>query len=160
MQQHRSGTLLRASANILPQVIQELHVASDIFFTAALRRGASDETAHWSRPLALQDALQPQTLFIAADFPRYAHVFERRHIDDVAPWKRDVRRDARALLPQRLLGDLNDDLLPFLKQVGDGRLPLHRPGNDLLLRPSGLRSRVLSRTRVRPILFRSRRWFR
>ena len=31
-----------------------------------------------------------------------------------------MRSDARALLSERLFGDLNDDLLAFLQQVGDG----------------------------------------
>src|ERR1700694_2560629 len=39
-----------------------------------------------------------------------------------------MRSDARALLPQWLLGDLDDNFLPFLEQVADGRLPLVRTG--------------------------------
>ncbi len=70
----------------------------------------------------MQNALQAQALFVARDLARHAHVFERRHVDHVAPRQRDVRSDARALLPQRLLGDLNDDLLAFLEQIGDGGL--------------------------------------
>ena len=72
--------------------------------------------------LALQNALQAQALFVAGDLARDAHVFERRHVDHVAARQRDVRRDARAFLAQRLLGDLNDDFLAFFQQVGDGRL--------------------------------------
>ena len=75
---------------------------------------------------ALQNALQAQPFFIAGDLARNAHVFERRHVHHVAPRQRDVRSDARALLPQRLLGDLDDDLLAFLEQIGDGRLLLPR----------------------------------
>ena len=69
---------------------------------------------------ALQNALQPQALFVAGDLARHAHVLERGHVDHVASRQGDVRSDARALLAQRLLGDLNDDLLAFLQQVGDG----------------------------------------
>ena len=71
--------------------------------------------------LALQNALQPQALFVAGDLARDADVFERRHVDHEAAGQGDVRSDARALLAQRLLGDLNDDLLAFFQQVGDGR---------------------------------------
>ena len=47
-------------------------------------------------------------------------MLERRHVDHVAARQRNVRSDARALLSERLLGDLNDDLLAFLQQLGDG----------------------------------------
>ncbi len=69
----------------------------------------------------LQNALQAQALFVAGDFARDAGVLERRHVDDESPRQRDVRSDARALLAQRLLGDLDDDLLAFLEQFGNGR---------------------------------------
>ncbi len=46
----------------------------------------------------------------------------RRHVHQEAAGQRDVRSDARALLPERLLGNLDDDLLPFLQQVADGCL--------------------------------------
>src|SRR5262249_20423802 len=46
-------------------------------------------------------------------------MIDRRHVHQEAARQRDVRRDARALLTERLLGDLNDDLLTFLQQVGD-----------------------------------------
>ena len=51
------------------------------------------------------------------DLARNAHVLQRRHVDHVAAGQRDVRGDARALLSQRLLGDLNDNLLAFLQQI-------------------------------------------
>ncbi len=69
----------------------------------------------------LQDALQAQALLVAGDLARDAGVLERRHVDHVSAGQRDVRRDARALLAERLLGDLDDDLLAFLQQFGDGR---------------------------------------
>ena len=55
------------------------------------------------------------------DLARDADVVDGRHVDQEAAGQRDVRGDARALLAQRLLGDLNDDLLAFLQQIGDGR---------------------------------------
>ena len=67
----------------------------------------------------LQDALQPQPFFVAGDLARHADVLERRHVDHVAAGQGDVRGDARALLAERLLGDLNDDLLAFAQQVAD-----------------------------------------
>ena len=105
---------------------------------------------------ALQNALQPQTFLVAGDLPRHAHVFERRHVNDVAARQRDVRSDARALLAQRLLGDLDDDLLAFFEQIGDGRLPVAAAGRAIARSRDGprLRSRrarcVARRADVRP----------
>ena len=89
------------------------------------------------------------------DFARHAHVFERRHVDHVASRQRDVRGDARALLAQRLLGDLNDDLLAFLQQIGDGRHPLRGPCNHLLLRTSVLWPDGFGRALLWPALLRT-----
>src|SRR3984957_17939567 len=124
MEQHGRGTLIGARFDVLPQVIEELHIAGDIFFASAFRCGTGNKAADWTWTLTLQDALQAQTLFIGTDFPRDTHVFEGGHINYIAAGQGDVGCDARALLPQRLLRDLNDDLLPFLQQVGDGWLSL------------------------------------
>ena len=43
------------------------------------------------------------------------------HIHQVAPRQRNVRGDARALGADRLLGNLDQDLLAFLQQFLDGR---------------------------------------
>ena len=51
-----------------------------------------------------------------------------RREHEVAPRDREVARDARALGADRLLGDLDDDLLPFLEQRLDpGHLALPAP---------------------------------
>ena len=72
-------------------------------------------------PVVLQDAPQPQALFVGGDLAGDAHVVDGRHVDDVPSGQRDVRSDAGALLAERLLGDLDQDFLPLLQQVGDGR---------------------------------------
>jgi len=113
--------------NVRPQVIQELHVPGDFFFAAALCGGAGDESAHRTGTLALQNAFQPEAFFIAGDFARDAHVFERGHVDHEASRQGDMRGDARALLTQRLLSDLYDDFLAFLQKVCDRNL-LHLRG--------------------------------
>src|SRR5579863_1487088 len=129
MEQERRGLLLGLVLNVLPQIVEEQHVGGDLVLGAALGRGAGDETAGWSRPLARKNALQAQALLIACNFAGDSHVLERGHVDHIAAGERDVRSDARALLPQWLLGDLDDDLLPFLEQIADGRLPLIRTRN-------------------------------
>src|ERR1700683_4866141 len=62
---------------------------------------------------------QASALFRRSDFSRNAGVIQRWHVDQIAAWQRDVAGDARALLAQRLFGDLNDDFLPLLQHVGD-----------------------------------------
>ena len=44
-----------------------------------------------------------------------------RHIDQVPARQGDVRSNARALLAQRLFGDLDDNLLALFQEVGDQR---------------------------------------
>src|ERR1039458_10049693 len=68
-----------------------------------------------SHSVALQNPFQPQTFLVARNLARHANVVHARHIHQEPARQRDVRRDARALLSQRLLGDLYDDLLPFLR---------------------------------------------
>ena len=138
VQQQRRGFALGLGADVLPQLVEELHVAGDLFLGAALGGGAGDESACRSGTASLQDALQAQTFLVARDLARDAHVLERRHIHHVAARQGDVRGDARALLPQRLLGDLDDDLLPFLEQIADGRLAEDGGGDSRRVRRCAL----------------------
>src|SRR5206468_1798268 len=82
--------------------------------------GPHDISTGNSGAVGLQNAFQPQAFVIARNFARHADVVHGRHVDQEAARQGDVRRDARTLLSQWLLGDLNDDLLPFLQQVADG----------------------------------------
>ena len=60
---------------------------------------------------ARDDVPQALALLLVLDAPRDADVIGRRHVDDVATGQADVRCDAGALRPDRLLRDLNQDLL-------------------------------------------------
>ena len=71
--------------------------------------------------MGLQHILQPLTLFFRRNLARHTGVVDRRHVNNEPARQRDMRSDARALLPQRFLGDLHDNFLAFLQQVGDGR---------------------------------------
>ena len=48
-------------------------------------------------------------------------MIHRRHVDQEAAGQRDVTGDARALLADRFLGNLHQNLLAFFQQVGDQR---------------------------------------
>src|SRR5580698_2906485 len=121
MQQKRSRPLFSLLPDIQPKIEKEGHVGREIFFALALARRAHDETARYSGGMDLQDALQAQTLIVARDLARDAGVFQRRHVNHVSAGQRDMRCDARALLPQWLFGDLDNDLLTFLQQLCNGR---------------------------------------
>ena len=95
--------------------------AAQLFFGLAFRRRAADESSRYALPVRLQHPLQALPLFVGRDLSRHADMFHGRHVNHKAARQRDVRSDARALLSQRFLGDLNDDLLAFLEQVGNGR---------------------------------------
>ena len=86
-------------------------------------------------------------LLVAGDLPRHAHMLERRHVHNVAAWQRDVRCDARALLSQRLLGDLNDDFLALLQQIRNGNLLRVGPRYGALATRLGVPRRVGARFR-------------
>src|SRR5665213_618657 len=109
-----------ARLDVRPEVQQEAQVAAQLLFAGALGGGAHDEAAGGVALLAQQNFLQPAALAIGLDLARDSRVVHRRHEDQEAARKRDVRRDARALLGNGLLGNLNENLLAGLQQVADG----------------------------------------
>src|SRR6516165_8953074 len=68
-----------------------------------------------------EDPLQPLPLFIRCDLAADTDVRDRRHEDKEPPWQRNVTRNPSALLGDRLLGNLNENLLAGLQQVADDR---------------------------------------
>src|ERR1041384_591272 len=93
--------------------------------------------------MSLQNAFQPEPFVVTRDLPRHADMVDRRHVDQETSRKSDVRSNARALLPQWLLGDLYDDFLPLLEQIANGwtgglvrtRFDFRRRYGTLVLRP-------------------------
>src|SRR5882762_2295813 len=57
----------------------------------------------------------------------------RRHIDQEAARKRDVTGDACAFLAERLLGDLNDNVLSGLQHFGNQLWPARWTGMTALI---------------------------
>ena len=120
VQQNGRGLLLGLLAHVEPEVVEEVHVALQFFFGLAFAGGAADEAAGNALAMGLQDLLEALALFVGRDLAGDADVVDRRHVDDEAAGQRDVRSDARALLAEGFLGDLDDDLLAFFEKVGDG----------------------------------------
>ena len=71
--------------------------------------------------LALDDVLQPLPLFLGRDLARHAGMVHGRHEYQKASRQRDVAGDARALLADRFLGNLDQNFLPFFQQFADLR---------------------------------------
>ena len=96
-------------------------VADDVFLRAAAGGGPDDHAAREAVLLAelADDAAQAAALFPRVDLARHADVVDRRHEDQEPAGHRHVRGQARALGAERLLDDLDEDVLPFLQQVFD-----------------------------------------
>ena len=71
--------------------------------------------------MRLDGLAQARALLVRADALRDADVIDRRQVHDVAARQRDVARAARALGADRILGDLDDDLLALADDVADRR---------------------------------------
>ena len=121
VQQDGRRSLFRFLPHIEPEVVEEVHVALQLFFALALRRGATDETTGNPLAMGLHHALETMPLLFRRDLAGDAGMVHRRHVNDEAAGQSDMRSDPRALLAQRLLRDLDNNLLAFLKKVRDGR---------------------------------------
>ena len=121
MDEQGRGLALGLLAHIQPHVVEEHHVGAQFFFGAAVAGGAHDVAARNAGAVRLQNAFQAQAFVIAGNFARDADMLDGRHVHQEAAGQGDVRSDARALLSQWLLGDLDDDFLAFPEQIADGR---------------------------------------
>src|SRR6267142_1369051 len=108
-------------AHLGPDLVERVEVAEDVLLRTAARRGADDHAAGEAVGLAelADDAAQPAPLLARLDLARHADVVHRRHEHEKPARHRHVRGEARALRAERLLHDLDDDLLAFLQQLLD-----------------------------------------
>ena len=95
--------------------MQEAQIGAELFFRRALGGGADDESARGFAALVDENALEAMALFVGGDLAADADVGDGGHEDQEAAGERDVRGDARALLGDGLLGDLDQDLLAGLR---------------------------------------------
>ncbi len=91
-------------------------ISSSVASPAAVR---TMKPPGYALPASLTSRAQARAIFGAHDFARHAGVMHGRHVDQEAAGKRDVTRDARALFAERLLGDLDDDILTGLEHFGN-----------------------------------------
>ena len=115
MQQQRCRALLGLLAHVEPEVVEEVHVALQFLFALAFRCRTADKPTRNSLAVRLHHALQAMPLFVRRNLAGNTGVVHRGHINHEATGQGDVRRDARTLLPQRFLRDLDNNLLPFFQ---------------------------------------------
>ena len=129
-----------------PDLLEIGEVGHDVFFGPVRRRRADDHAAGQARLLAepLDDGPQPPPLVARLDLARHADVIDRRHVDQEAAGQAQMRGDAGALRAERLLDDLDDDLLALFQQVFDA-------GGRRLLVAIAAPARRPARVEARPI---------
>ncbi len=119
VEQGRRAALFGTGADGVPGAAQKFDVGADFVVACAAGRGAHDKSAGECSLRFGHHAAQARAVFRRADAARHADVIHRGHVDQEAARQRDVAGDARALLAQRLLGDLNDDFLARLQHFGN-----------------------------------------
>ena len=82
-----------------------------------MRRGPDDRAA--AAQIELLGLLAQTVALLVLQAPRDADALARGREDHVAPGDRQLHREPRALGLERVLDDLDDDLLPGLEQIGD-----------------------------------------
>src|SRR5690606_39531204 len=87
-----------------------------------LADGADDDAAGIVRQDLPRERAQPRALFPILDLAAVADVLGVRHVDEEPAGQRDLRGDAGPFGPDRLLGALDDDTLPFLDPLLDERV--------------------------------------
>ncbi len=113
---------LGAPLDLLPRLLQRLEFALEDLARELFADGADDDAAGILRQDLTRERAQPRALFPILDLAADADVLGVRHVDEEPAGQRDLRGDAGPFGPDRLLGDLDDDTLPFLDQLLDGRV--------------------------------------
>src|SRR5207248_1447628 len=105
----------------LPLSDQRGELALERLFGDVLADGANDDAAGVLRQNFLDLRAQTLSRLAVADLATHAHAFSERHVDEKAAGEGDLRSHARTLGGNRLLGDLNDQVLAALEHILNGR---------------------------------------
>ena len=109
--------LLGAGLDDLVQPVEVGHLALEVLRLRALRGGADDQPA--AAGVDLVDQLADALALLVGEALGDADSAALRHVDEVTAGDRQLHREARALGLERVLDDLDDDLLAGLDQLGD-----------------------------------------
>ena len=104
----------------LPGVHQRGELALDRLGRDVLADRADDDAAGVVGKHSLDEGTQSLSFFAVADLATHADARRERHVDEEAAGHGDLRGDARALRGDRLLADLDEQLLAALEHVLDG----------------------------------------
>src|SRR5260370_858926 len=119
VEQSGSFALLAAFLDFVPGLAEELDVGANLVVGGAACCGADDEAAGISAAGFTDETTKPRAVFGGDNFARYPGVMDRGQLDQAAARQSDVAGDARALLAERFLGDLDDDVLAGLQHFGN-----------------------------------------
>jgi len=111
----RGSDWVRIFSQVRPRNSTSARISSSGAPSAA---GADDEAAGESSLGVGHEVTQAGTLVGGGDAPGNADMVDGGHVHQEAARQGHVAGDARSFFAQRLLGDLNDDLLAGLEHLG------------------------------------------
>src|SRR6267378_3733865 len=120
--------LLAALLDFVPGLAEEFDVGANFFVGGSAGRGSNDEAAGISAASFADQTTQTRAIIGGRDFARYTDVVDRGHVDQEATRQCHVAGDASAFFAERLLGDLDDDVLPGLQHFGNELRTARRSG--------------------------------
>src|SRR5229473_3371145 len=138
--------LLAALLDFVPGLAEELDVRANFFIGSASGRGSNDEATGVCAARFTDQPAEARAVFGGSDFARDTDVIDRRHVHQEAAGQRDVAGDARTFLAERLLGDLDDDVLAGLQHLGNELRAARRSGVAAVLTVRAARTAFESRT--------------
>src|SRR5260370_11989771 len=119
MEQSRSFEFPTALLDFVPGLAEELNIGANFLVGGAARRGAHDEAARVRATCFADETAEARTVFRGNDLARDAGVMNRGHVHQEAARQGHLARDSRAFLSERLLGDLDDDVLTGSQHFGN-----------------------------------------
>src|SRR5712691_862143 len=119
MQERGGFAFFALLLDFVPRFAEELDIGANFLVGGAAGSGANDEAARIGVAGFADKAAKPRTIFRGDNFARYPGVMDRGHVDEETAGKSNVAGDARTLLAERLLGDLDDDILTGLEHFGN-----------------------------------------
>ena len=119
MDDGRGGLFLGLTLDLCPEGAKKPDVRFEFVLSLVLPGGTNNEPAGQVASVVQDDFLESLALLAGTDLAGDSDVVDRRHVDQVAPRKSDMGGNARPLGSQRLLRNLDQNLLALLEQVGD-----------------------------------------
>src|SRR5581483_1816846 len=114
------GSVGEAGLDLLPEPAEEIDVGPELALPLPFADGPDDESPTARRAERLHQPAKAVALAGVADAPRDPDVVDLRHVDQVPTRQADEGRDPSPLGAERLLRDLDQDLLSLAEHVLDG----------------------------------------